>query len=404
MNTNRIYKCLAQVLDQDIRNIQSLQPDVVLTTIGLDSLSFIQFIVAIEEEFSITVLDSDLLFSNFDTLNNVKETIKKYIISDELLKKCLVIDCDNVLWEGVAADDGIENIIFSNSAIKLQNAIAKLYERGVLICLCSKNDLHTVDTIFEKYSFMPLKKDHIILSKINWNNKAENIIEIAQELSISLDSLVFVDDSDYEIGLIDTVVPQVKTIKADLCSGSFIDEINSVFSSYTNIDEDLNRTKLYKQQKERETIKLHSKTIEEYNSSLKSQTFIKRADVSVLNRLAELSQRTNQFNLSQSRYTVHELKELCDCPDYELLYLRASDKYGDMGIVAACVISLSTHYAIIESFMVSCRVFGRGFEYELLNKIKQTVGRLKLLGVYCETNKNKRFNSFFPDNGVKIYE
>jgi FkbH-like protein len=205
---------------------------------------------------------------------------------------------------------------------------------------------------------------------------------------------VFVDDSEYELGLVNAFLPEVDTVKADYSNLSFIDEIKSFFGHAQSSD--LNRTKLYKEQKEREKEKLMFKTVEEYNASLETKYICDFAAKEHLDRVSELSQRTNQFNMSGKRYSKND-----PCV---VLYLSASDKYGDMGIVGAAMIKNAETAVVIENFMLSCRVFDRGFEYILLDKIKELSHGKNLYGVYVQTEKNQRYAGFYAENGVLLYE
>ena len=175
----------------------------------MDSLKF-QMIIRFEEKFGIEVYDSDLVMSNFETVGALILTFQKYL-PDAALKKVLICDCDNVLWNGIA---GEESILMDERNVRFQNMLIELYDKGVLLCLCSRNLQKNIDCAFANLK-MPLKKEHIIISKINLSNKVENIKAISNELNLSTDSFVFVDDSDYELGLINNLLPKVETVKVN---------------------------------------------------------------------------------------------------------------------------------------------------------------------------------------------
>lgn len=395
MNKEKVLELLGQTIDISTEELSSLPGDTLLSEIGMSSFPFIQFIVALEETFQFEVLDSDLMLSNFQTMDMLFSTLEKYFKTDVIMKKVLICDCDNCLWHGIS---GEENVYLDQATFSFQEELVRLYEKGVLLCLCSKNDPQTIDKAFRGLS-MPLKPAHILLSKINWNNKAENLQEIALELNLPTDSFVFVDDSEYELGLINALLPEITTIKADYRSDDFIKQIHDCFLSYAS---DSSRTRQYREQKEREKDRRKITDVQSYNDSLETVITCDIVTQLQADRVAELSQRTNQCNLSLARYTASEIYQLLEAPAYTLLYLSARDKYGDMGIVGAAVIRYET-VPVIEAFFLSCRAFGRDLEVVLLDKIKEQFSS-DLTGIYRASDKNKHFQNFYTDNGVALYE
>lgn len=395
MNKERILQVLSGIINVETDKLINYPENTKLAEIGLDSIKFIQFIVGIEDEFNIQVLDSDLLLSNFETIEKVLMTLQKYFSDNSPLKKVIVCDCDNVLWNGVA---GEEKIYIDDNNQQLQETLTKLYGSGVLICLCSKNNTSDIDGAFTHQN-MILKKDQIAVSKINFRDKASNIKEISNELNLSLDSFVFLDDSDYELGLINSFLPEVQTVKVNYNDLSFINEINALFSENSS---SLDRTKLYKEQKEREKEKLKFKTVQEYNDSLETKVFFRYDKEEDASRVSELTQRTNQFNLSGKRYSTQEISDIIDSKSVNLLTLSVSDKYGDMGIIGAAIYEIKENAVIIYSFYLSCRAFGRGFEKLMIDELKKT--HKPVFGIYNETAKNIQHKTFYEENGVSLYE
>ena len=368
MKTETILQCLSETLQKPLPQIQNLDPNTELIELGMTSLSFIAFIVKIEEALGIEVLDSDLIFENFSTLHKLFQTLAKYFPNQAPIKKVLVLDADNVLWRGVA---GEESIVIDQSIIQFQRLCIALYERGVLLCLCSKNQLHLIEQAFAETQML-LKKEHFAVLLANEKDKASNLYTIADELNLSPDSFVFADDSDYELGFI-------------------------ALFEHVQPTSELNRTQLYREQKEREKEKHRFTSVQEYNASLQTKVCCQKATADGCARLSELSARTHQFNLSGKQYTPEELQALLNAPDHLVLSLSVQDKYGDMGTVGMAVVQGTT----IEAFMLSCRVFDRDLELVLLNEIKQRVGKA-LQGVYLPTDKNRRFEGFYSDNGVIV--
>lgn len=395
MDKKKILDILANILEIEKERLVEMPMDTRLADLGMESIQFIQFIVALEEAFDIEVLDSDLLMTNFETIEMLYQTMEKYFAPNMILKKVLICDCDNVLWHGVS---GEEEIYTDNLTNAFQEAAVELYDRGVLLCLCSKNEPGNIKTAFDTLQ-MPLRESHILISKVNMVDKATNIKEIALELNLSADSFVFVDDSEYELDLVSAIIPEITTIRADYLTNDFIEQVQSLFASNTT---DINRTQQYREQKEREKDKKSFATADEFNASLKTEVRCELATITQAPRISELSQRTNQFNLSDAHYSENEISDFITNDHYCVYALSACDKYGDMGIVGAAILHKSDKPVIL-AFFLSCRVFGRKFEEQLINKIKGDFST-PLKGLYKKTDKNKRFETFYLENGVEVNE
>lgn len=392
-NKKKIFGLLSEVTGHTADLLAALHGDTPLKDFGLTSIAFIQFVVALEDEFGIEVLDSDLDFGKFSTVNALFGTLEKYF-SKNTLKKVLVCDCDNVLWRGIS---GEEPTVIDAAADAVQNELLRLYNAGVLLCICSRNQPGNISAAFRQPG-MTLKREHILISKVSGNDKPSALREIAAELNLSPDSFVFVDDSDYEIGLVSALIPEIAVIRADADDPELCAKIDSCFEG---ADSDIDRTKQYRDQKEREKEKLRCKSVEEYNNSLESRVETSLCSEEDAPRVAELSQRTNQFNLSGARYTEDDVRRFIASDEYRVLSLRASDKYGDMGIVGAAVVRLADS-PVIEGFFISCRVFGRGFENLLLDEVKRVSPNAG--GTYRRTDKNAQFENFYTENGVTVHD
>ncbi len=398
MNKDKILKLLADVIHLSFDELSLLPEDTLLSDLGLSSLAFIQFIVALEEAFSIEVLDSDLLLSNFQTIQLLFSTLEKYFQTDASVKKVLICDCDNCLWHGVAGEEDIYTDSYTDA---LQNELIRLQQKGILLCLCSKNESGNIVHAFTHLN-MPLRMDHILLYRINRNNKADNILHFANELNLSTNSFVFLDDSDYELGLVNALLPEVTTIKASLEDNCISDLCHKLSSLFSQDASDLDRTRLYREQKDREKDKLNFTDVTAYNASLDTIVTCEAASMEHADRIAELSMRTNQCNLSCARYKSEDIAKMLDDKEYMLLSLTVKDKYGDMGLVGAAVIHLDP-IPVAEAFFLSCRAFDRGFEDVLIETAKQ-ISPPGLTGIYKESPQNKRFRYFYNDHGVTLYE
>ena len=390
MYTQTILKCLAKILKLNEEDACNISADTELTQLGLTSIDFISLVVELENALEIEIRDSDLIMENFKTLKCIIETLSAYFPSGANMKKCLVLDADHVLWKGIS---GEETIVVDEDVLYFQKSLLELYNRGVLLCLCSKNEIGLIEESFSN-SHMLLTKEHFVSFIANRFDKASNILAIADELNLTTDQFVFADDSDYELEYVKINIPDIETIKVDYTSLGFVEKINRLFSN-VHPSSDLNRTQLYREQKERQKAMHASTSIAEYNASLETEVICRRALKQECERLAELSERTHQFNLSAKQYMEDELIKMLADPIYTVLSLAARDKFGDMGIVGMAIAKRN----VIEAFMLSCRVFDRGFEYILLNKMKEIINE-PLYGIFLPNSKNVRYSNFYLQNGV----
>jgi FkbH-like protein len=311
--------------------------------------------------------------------------------------KVIVLDCDNTLWKGVAAEDGAENLVIDQAHKEFQKCIVKQHENGVLICLCSKNEEHDVLNVFNVLEdIMPLKREHVVAMKINWNTKSQNIRELSEELNLGLDSFIFIDDNPVECAEVSSSLPEVLTIQFpnDDDDNKIKNLVNHgwFFDHLKVTSEDKNRSGLYK---------VELKRIQESQKFISYTDFLKslelKIDICELNednveRISQLSQRTNQLNNTTIRRTEPEIHALID-NNFPVCYsVSVSDKFGSYGLVGAFILKFdqaSTVY--IDSFILSCRVIGKGVEHAMFNKIgeiAQSQNLEKIIFPYVPTNRN----------------
>lgn len=329
--------------------------------------------------------------------------------------KCLVLDCDNVLWGGIVGENGLANIKIRNpngdsEYLDFQKEVLNLYNSGIILSICSKNNLKDVEEVFKKRKDMLLKLDYFTVVKANWNNKADNIIEISKELNIGLDSMVFVDDSKFEINLIKKFIPEVKTIHLDINESEknrqkLLDSKFFTTSSLTN--EDKLRNKMYKAEIKRTKLKEKIVNINDYLKSLDLQIIVRNPYKDDLKRVEQMTQRTNQFNLTTKRLNEFDVQSLNKSKNHFIYLLEARDKFGYYGICGLSVISHQNNLASIEIFLMSCRVIGRGIENLFLSEILKKVTLIKKKIVkfkakYLPTKKNNQVENFYEDNGFSI--
>jgi len=330
-------------------------------------------------------------------------------------KKCLVMDCDNILWGGIIGEDGLAGIklgkTYPGSAYyELQQEVLNLYNRGIILALCSKNNEEDVWEVFQKHTDMVLKEEHIAMAKINWKDKAANLRQIALDLNIGLDSIVFIDDSEFEINLIREVLPEVEVIHMPKNNAmEYRDIIAScgLFETLTLSAEDKKRGAMYKAEATRKKLQAQATDMKTYYKSLEMVLEIRFADEFAIPRISQLTQRTNQFNLTTKRYSKAEIKNFANSDESDVIYVKLKDRFGDSGIVGVCIIKYKDKNAIFDSFLISCRVLGRDIEDAFLIqviKLAKKRGCKVAIGEYYATRKNSQLKDFYSKHGFEKFE
>ncbi|MGD0884649.1 MAG: HAD-IIIC family phosphatase [Thermodesulfovibrionales bacterium] len=327
-------------------------------------------------------------------------------------KKCLVLDCDNVLWGGIIGEDGISGIKLSKTYpgspyYEFQQEVMNLYNRGIIIALCSKNNDEDVREVFRNHPDMVLKEENIATSEINWEDKATNVRKIAANLNIGLDSLVFADDSEFEVNLVREAIPEVTVLH--LPNDKTVEYRNilascGLFETLTVSMEDRERGAMYKAEAQRKQLHCQAADLETYLKSLEMIAEVKFADDFTLPRIAQLTQKTNQFNLTTRRYSEADIKEYMEAESADVLSLQLKDKLGDSGLVGVCILKYIEKEAVIDTFLLSCRVLGRGVEdvfvIQALKLAKKRESEA-VIGEFYPTTKNAQVKDFFPKQGFK---
>ncbi|MFX0123797.1 MAG: HAD-IIIC family phosphatase [Candidatus Hodarchaeota archaeon] len=331
-------------------------------------------------------------------------------------RKCIVLDLDNTLWGGIIGEDGFEGIKLNvsypgNDFLDFQRSILSLNSRGVILAINSKNNLEDALEVFQKHPYMQIKENHLASHRINWNDKVQNLIELAKEINIGLDSIVFIDDNPVERARVQTSLPDVLVMEMPPSSALFRKTLEGMndFNTLSLTVEDLHRSEMYYAKRKRLDLEQQVQSIEEFIKSLEIIVKIKFADNFVLSRVTSLLNRTNQFNLTTKRYAETEVQQMHANPEKFLLYtLQAQDKFGDEGIVGIAIIIVeSTGCWIIDSFLLSCRVIGRKIETTFLNKIikdakNQNVEKIE--AKYVPTKKNPLVSDFYLNHGFQLVQ
>ena len=321
-------------------------------------------------------------------------------------KKCLVLDLDNTLWGGVLGEDGIEGIKlggdYPGKAFHYwQEALLELSKSGVILTVCSKNNEADVLEAWEKNPFMVLKKDNFATWRINWTDKATNIKELAEELNIGLDSFVFVDDNPTERELIRQTLPMVEVPEFPAQPYElpvfFQDLVEKYFRVYSVTSEDKKKTEQYKANAQRAQAQKSFVDFDAFLESLDIQISIEAANEFNIPRIAQMTQKTNQFNLTTKRYTDADVRQFVE-QGWKIWCISVADKFGDNGITGCVVVNGDT----IDTFLLSCRILGKGIEVAFM---KRVLLELKNLGItevkaeYIPTAKNAQVKDFYEKCG-----
>lgn len=331
-------------------------------------------------------------------------------------KKALIFDCDNTLWRGILEEDGFDGIKISsntNNGVvfeEVQSVALELNKKGVLIGLCSKNNSQDVDEIINNHPDMKLRDENITIKKVNWNDKAENLKSIATELNIGLDSLVFIDDSDFEINYIRESLPEVTVLQVPSKSHEYPRMIRENIMLFYNISEsreDIKKMQMYKEQRQRETLKNSFKNLEDYLKSLDLKLTIFINEKSLISRMAQLTQKTNQFNLTTKRYTETDMEKFVESAEYRVFAFESKDKFGSYGVTGLVILKLylKEKIAEVDTFLMSCRVIGRNFEFALFNFLVNYVNNLDIQSIngrYIKTLKNEQVRDMYENFGFDL--
>ncbi|MEP7075447.1 MAG: HAD-IIIC family phosphatase, partial [Acidobacteriota bacterium] len=316
--------------------------------------------------------------------------------------KVLVLDCDNTLWDGVVGEDGVEGIGCSEKRSFLQNFAVKQSESGMVVCLNSKNNEADVWEVFDKRTDMVLKKEHIVSSRINWLPKSENLRSIADELQLALDSFVFVDDDPVVCDEVRRNCPEALTVLLPLGSDDYCKFFEHlwIFDKLKITREDRERTRSYRDQGVRRELQSQAGDMTEFLASLKLVCEISELKSQDIPRVSQLTLRTNQFNSTTLRLSEADVRERISRDNKVIWTVRVSDRFGDYGLVGVVIFEVLQRSISVESFMLSCRVLGRGVEHQILKALgkKALVADREFVTLdYAPTAKNAPILNFLTE-------
>jgi FkbH-like protein len=327
----------------------------------------------------------------------------------------LVLDLDNTLWGGILGEDGLDGIQLGNTYpgrayYDFQIGLMQAKDSGVILTLCSKNNESDVLEYWEKHPAQVLRRNHVAAYRINWRDKATNIRELAEELNIGLDSMVFIDDNPAERERVKQELPMVSVPdfpKQPYLLPHFLKEVyQEHFQIYQLTAEDKKKTDQYIANAERKVFSQAFKNADEYLASLLMELRVFTGDEYSIPRIAQMTQKTNQFNLTTPRLTEQDLWN-CLQAGAMVNCLGVKDRFGDNGITVASIISIHDNAASIDAFLLSCRILGRDIEkaylFFLINEL-QTRGIEIIEASYIPTAKNKQTEKFYESCGFSCIQ
>jgi FkbH-like protein len=328
--------------------------------------------------------------------------------------KCLVLDLDNTVWGGVVGDDGLDGIVIGQGSalgegfVAVQDYAKELARRGIILAVCSKNDEANALEPFEKHPDMVLRRNDIACFRANWDDKPANIRAIAAELNIGLDALVFLDDNPFERNFVREQLPMVAVPEVPdepgLVPGVLADA--GYFESLAITDEDRERTAQYQENRAREQLRASVSDLDSYLRGLDMRMVWKRFDSVGLQRIVQLINKTNQFNLTTKRHTETDVQAIMADENSFGLQIRLLDRFGDNGIIAIVIgRMIEAGIVDIDTWLMSCRVLGRQVEPTTLNltaALAKELGAGRLRGTYVPTRKNGMVRDHYAKLGFTV--
>jgi FkbH-like protein len=323
--------------------------------------------------------------------------------------KVLAVDLDNTLWGGILGEDGIDGIKLGlehpgATYRAIQRAILDIHQRGVLLAVCSKNNRDEGMAALQNHPEMILRPEHFAAFRINWQDKAQNIREIAAELNLGIDSIAFLDDNPVERERVRTDIPEVKVIALPDQPQGFAAALRDCpyFERLTLSAEDREHTRMYHEQQKRTELATSVTSLEDFYRSLDQEVVITPVAADSIQRVAQLTQKTNQFNITTRRYTEQQIEEMAAQPGCGVYGVRVKDRFGDNGLVGVMITKSNGEVCEIDTMLLSCRVIGRTVETAMLgflSDVSKSAGVRELQGWFIPTKKNAPVRELFPSHG-----
>jgi FkbH-like protein len=326
--------------------------------------------------------------------------------------KVLVVDLDNTLWGGVIGEDGINGIRlgseYPGSAYRaLQRTLLDMHRKGILLAVCSKNNLEDAMDAIDNHPGMLLRREHFAAIRINWGDKERNLREIAAELDFGIDALAFLDDNPVERAQVRSALPDVTVIDLPRDPSHYANAVREspVFERLALSPEDQQRANFYAISRQRSHAAQSFLSKEDFFRCLEQEADIAAVTSATLARVAQLMQKTNQFNLTTRRYTEQQIAEIAARPGWHIFCLRLRDRYGDHGLVGVAITQAVAESCEIDTFLLSCRVIGRTVETAFLSHLAEharVLGLKFMRGNFIPTRRNAPAKHFYEQNGFTL--
>ena len=316
------------------------------------------------------------------------------------MKKCIVLDLDNTLWGGIVGEDGFDGIKLGheypgNCYMDFQKGLLRLYNRGIILAINSKNNEEDALEIIDNHPYMALRKKHFAAMRINWQDKVSNLKSLAQDLNIGTESMIFIDDNPVECELLQQFVPECEVICLPVKKPYLIPDVLKKLPGVENIKltaEDRKKGSMYRAQIARKESESSFVNLDDFLKSLEMEVTIEPATSFSVPRIAQLTQKTNQMNLTTRRYTEADIQSFMKFPDAHVFSVAAKDRFGDHGIIGVLILKIQDGECLIDTFLLSCRVISRNIENVMIAYLADFAEQYKqkaLLGEYLPTAKNK---------------
>ena len=325
-------------------------------------------------------------------------------------RKCLILDLDNTLWGGIIGDDGLAGIELGTLGIgkaftALQLWIKQLKERGIILAICSKNEESIAKEVFQKHPDMVLQLEDIAVFVANWSNKADNIRHIQKVLNIGFDTMVFIDDNPAERELVRNMIPEVLVPELPVDPAQYVSFLSNLnlFETTSYSTHDQARTRQYQEEAQRQSVAQAFTDISDFLKGLEMKASIVPFQSVNIPRIAQLSQRSNQFNLRTIRYTEFDVQQILQDDEFLSYEVSLEDRIGKYGLVSIVVLKATANRTLfIENWLMSCRVLKRGVEQLLMNHLVKDaleLGYERIIGEYIPTAKNKLVEDHYESLG-----
>lgn len=378
------------------------------------SLSDIQNRLGRDTTFDVSIYTSTEMVLSVDSLPWVASRVCDVIAALKgKAKKCLILDLDNTLWGGVVGDDGWENLQLGHGLgigkafSEFQAWIKQLKERGIILAVCSKNDEAIAREAFEKNPEMVLQLDDFAMFVANWNNKADNIRHIQHTLNIGFDSMVFIDDNPFERNMVRDNIPDITVPEMPVDPADYLEYLYglNLFEAASYSSEDAARTKQYQVEAQRSIAQQQFANEDDFLQSLSMEALVEGFNKFNIPRVAQLTQRSNQFNLRTIRYDEADISRMASDSNYVCMAFSLCDKFGDNGLISVVIMQKEDNNTLfINTWLMSCRVLKRGMESFVTNAIAEYAsqhGYKQIIGEYLPSPKNKMVANHYPALGFE---